>query len=288
MSFQTIWEARRWASLFLKEHNREENVVDILLMHHLNLSRAMLLASLQDPMPDEYVDIFVEQIKSHGETGVPIQHLLGYEHFYGRTFQVNEHVLIPRPETEELVELVLQQISKGFDYNATPLTAVDIGAGSGAICVTLKKENPHLDVKAVDISEEALAIARKNANALGAEVEFLQGNFLKPLIEKNIKVDILVSNPPYISIHDREELSDTVRDYDPSLALFAGDDGLDAYRAIIKDLPKVLKEKALIAFEIGYQQGEAVKQLLLTTYPQSNPQIVEDINGKDRIVYCWL
>ena len=288
MQFQTIWEARRWASLFLKQHNREALVADMLLEHYLGMTKAQLLASLQEPFPQEVVDKFQEAIYAHAEKGVPVQHLIGYEYFYGRSFQVNEHVLIPRPETEELVALVLKEIDVGFSDSEETLKVVDIGAGSGAISVTLKKENPSLHVMAVDISEEALQVAKTNAENLEADVEFLQGDFLQPLMDRNIKVDIVVSNPPYIPTVDKDTLSDTVKDYDPELALFAGEDGLDAYRAIIKDLPKVLNPKGLLAFEIGYQQGEAVKQLLLTAYPHSHPQIVQDINKKDRIVYCWL
>ncbi|MBB6453933.1 release factor glutamine methyltransferase [Salirhabdus euzebyi] len=284
--FTTIWEARRWASLFLKQHNREEGVADLLLMHHLDMSRANLLASSKDTFPVEIQELLMEQVRAHAEQGIPVQHLIGHEEFYGRHFTVNEHVLIPRPETEELVQLVLREIDR--EYSGKQLTVLDLGAGSGAISITLKKENPMLCVKAVDISEDALAVAKHNAVKLDADVEFFQGNFLEPFIEKGIKADIVVSNPPYISINDKDTLDDTVKNYDPDQALYAGDDGLDAYRIILQQLPSVVKNKSLLAFEIGYQQGEAVQKIIQSGFPQSNPQIVQDINGKDRMVYSWL
>jgi release factor glutamine methyltransferase len=285
MEFKTIGEARRWASLFLKEHGREEGVADILLMDRLGLTKANLLASLRDPMPERMAKQWSYEIREHAEKGIPVQHLLGYEYFYGRKFHVNPHVLIPRPETEEIVQLVLAEIEKEFSKT---VQVVDIGAGSGAIGITLKLENPQLNVKLVDISKEALQVAKENAEQLGADVELLNGSFLEPIIEKRLKVDVIVSNPPYIPLGDKDQLADTVRDFDPALALFGGEDGLDAYRAIMEQLPKVVKKKALIAFEIGYQQGAAVKKLIQSAFPQSHPQIVQDINKKDRIVYFWL
>lgn len=284
MNFHTVREARQWASLFLEKHHREKQVADFLLIHHLQWNRARLLADLREPFPPERADDFVRDVQAHAIDGVPLQHLTGKESFYGRIFKVNDQVLIPRPETEELVEIVLKQI----DGINQPLTVVDVGTGSGVIAITLKKERPDLDVLATDISEGALQVARKNASLHQAGVCFYQGNYLKPLIDKNIRADVVISNPPYIPLHQKDQLSEVVKNYDPSLALFGGEDGLDAYREIIRQLSAVKKKKICLAFEIGYDQGEAVAGMIKGSFPESSPVIEKDMNGKDRIVYSWI
>lgn len=284
MNFETIREARQWASLFLEQHHREKQVADLLLMHHLKISRARLLADLRDPFPDGARDDFIRDIKAHALKGVPVQHLTGEEMFYGRPFKVNNQVLVPRQETEELVEGVLDEIN-GLKE---PITVVDVGTGSGIIAITLKKERPDLTVYATDISEGALKIARENADRHRAEVHFLKGDFLIPLIEGNIKADVIVSNPPYIPLYEKDELQDVVRNYDPHLALFGGEDGLDAYRAIVKQAGYVQKDRTCLAFEIGHQQGKDVSDLIFRQFPGSSPEIKQDINGKERMVFCWI
>ncbi|WP_026907733.1 peptide chain release factor N(5)-glutamine methyltransferase [Paucisalibacillus globulus] len=278
---QKQYEVLQWASLFLEENNRETRVADLLLQHHLGVSRTQFFAQMRDEIPEHIVDNFRKDIEKHVDTGVPIQHLMGYEAFYGRNFSVNPHVLIPRPETEELVQHVIDHASK---HN--PITIVDIGTGSGIIAITLALELPNAKVYAIDISGEALETAKKNAENLQAEITFLQGDFLSPLLEQNIKADIVVSNPPYISEEERPELSDTVVNHDPELALFADDNGLAAYKKITKQLPGVIKSGGTVAFEIGYLQGDAVKALLQEKFPESNVTILQDISGKDRIVFA--
>ncbi|MCP8617420.1 peptide chain release factor N(5)-glutamine methyltransferase [Salirhabdus salicampi] len=285
--FQKIWEARRWASLFLKEHSREANVVDILLMHHLQLSKAQLLSVLQEEFPEEKRDIFIHQITEYGLKGVPVQHLIGYEYFYGRKFSVNRHVLIPRPETEELVQLVLQEVERRYATNRV-VKCVDIGTGSGVIAVTLKKEQPSLEVAAIDISADALSVAKGNAKNHEVDIAFYEGSYLQPLIDEQEEVDVIVSNPPYIPNEDERTLVDTVKDYDPHLALFGGEDGLNSYRTIVMQSHSVLRQNGLIAFEIGYNQGQDVCQIIQAQYKDAKPKIVQDINGKDRFVYCWI
>lgn len=272
------YEVLRWASLFLADHNREENVAQILLQHYLGVPRSAFFASMREPVPDVVVQQFEAGVKAHAETGVPVQHLTGYEMFYGRKFHVNEHVLIPRPETEELVQHVIKEVS------GRPVTIVDIGTGSGIIACTLALELGDSTVYATDISEDALAVAQQNASELRANVDFLQGDFLQPLIHKHIRADIIVSNPPYIARSDESMMADTVKLFDPELALFAEENGLAAYRKIIDQLSSVVVDNTRVAFEIGYQQGEVVKRLLKELYPQSTVQILQDINRKDRIV----
>lgn len=275
------YEVLQWASLFLEKNNRESRVAELLLQHHLGVSRAVFFANMQEDIPDDIYEAFKADIEKHAETGVPLQHLTGYEYFYGRRFTVDGHVLIPRPETEELVQHVIQN---DVDFRKKPLRIVDVGTGSGVIAITLKLEWSDAEVFATDISEEALQVAKKNAAEWNADVAFLQGNFLEPLIEREMVVDILVSNPPYIAETERNVLSDTVKNYDPELALFAGDDGLSAYKEIIRQAKRVVRPGGLIAFEIGHEQGNAVKKLLMETFPYSDVDILQDINKKDRIV----
>lgn len=281
-----IFEALNWASSFLKENKREEHAGELLLRHFSGLSRTSMLTMLREELDEQVWTIFQEAVKKHAN-GEPIQYIIGSEEFYSRRFEVNEHVLIPRPETEELVYGTLKRLEKLFP-DGNPVELVDVGTGSGAISVTLKLEKPSLNVTAIDLSEDALGVARKNADALGAQIEFIHGDLLQPLILQGKKVDAVISNPPYIPIADQEWMSDIVTEHEPHMALFAGEDGLDLYRRFMDELPLVVKEKALIGFEIGAGQGEAVAALLKTTFPNATVEIVFDINGKDRMVFAEI
>ncbi|WP_430790173.1 peptide chain release factor N(5)-glutamine methyltransferase [Virgibacillus flavescens] len=272
------YEVLKWASLFLGKHHREERLGEILLQHYLQLSRSSFYANMRENVPEETVDKFKASVKLHAETGIPVQHITGTETFYGRDFSVNEHVLIPRPETEELIEHVLQT-ARGKE------TIVDIGTGSGIIAITLALELPDAQVYATDISSVALETAKRNAEKLHADVTFLEGDFLQPVIEQSIDADILVSNPPYIAMSDTETLSDTVKNYDPHLALFAEENGLAAYKKIIKTIPRSVKR---VVFEIGYEQGSLVSDLITASYPEAAVKVIKDINGHDRIVSATL
>ncbi|MFB4169829.1 peptide chain release factor N(5)-glutamine methyltransferase [Virgibacillus sp. JSM 102003] len=273
-------EVLQWASLFLKKHNREPRVAELLLQHFLVVSRSEFFTMMRDPVPKKVEAQFQDAIEKHAETGVPIQHIIGHEEFYGRKFRVNEYTLIPRPETEELVQQVIQT-----SVNES-CTIVDIGTGSGVIAVTLALELPKATVYATDISEDALIVANQNAKQLGAKVTFLQGDFLEPFIGE--KADIIVSNPPYIAPQDKANLTDTVEKFDPELALFADENGLAAYRQIIANIPCVINDSAAVFFEIGDGQGEAVRDLLTEQFPTSNVQVMKDINKKDRIIQALV
>lgn len=278
---QKLYEVLNWASLFLEQHNREVRVAELLLQHHLNISRTQFYAQMREEIPENIVERFRADVEKHAKTGIPIQHLTGYEIFYGRKFLVNNHVLIPRPETEELVLHVVNQAPKD-----EPITIVDIGTGSGIIAITLALELANATVYAIDISENALDVARKNADVLQADVTFLHGNFLEPLVNLELKADIVVSNPPYISEGEREQLSDTVINHDPELALFADDNGLAAYKQITKMLPVSVKRGGVVAFEIGHLQGKTVMSLIQETFPNASVKVIQDINGKNRIVFA--
>ena len=279
----TIQEALNWASLFLKQHNREEKVGEILLIHVLGLSRLEFLMQLQDTMrPDQY-KTFKQMVASHATTGVPLQHLTGEEQFYGRTFSVTKDTLIPRQETEELIYYLLEDLNK-----RTHLTdVVDVGTGTGVLGITLKLERPHLNVSAVDISDAALSVAKTNAEALGAEVTMESSDFLSTLIETGRQVDVIVSNPPYIPYSDLDSLSDTVKNFDPHLALFSEEDGLYSYRTIITQAKQVLRPHGLLAFEIGYNQKEAVTALIKRAFPDAAVETKQDMFGRDRRVFMY-
>ncbi|MFS0862998.1 peptide chain release factor N(5)-glutamine methyltransferase [Fredinandcohnia sp. 179-A 10B2 NHS] len=285
-SFQKIYEALNWASSFLREKGRDTNIGELLLCHYLGLSRAQLLAEMREALDESVKMEFLKALELVGE-GVPVQYIIGYEEFYGRRFLVNEEVLIPRPETEELVLGVLSRISRLCGTEQS-LQVVDVGTGSGAISISLALENKNLDVMTVDIAPASIEVAKENAKKLGASVTFFEGDLLQPLIEKGKKVDVVVSNPPYIPEKDIETLSTVVKDHEPIRALVGGVDGLDFYRRFMMEIPQVLKAQGLVAFEVGIGQGEAVAKLLRETYPQATVEVVDDINGKDRMVYAEI
>ncbi|WP_404330470.1 peptide chain release factor N(5)-glutamine methyltransferase [Mesobacillus maritimus] len=281
-----LYEALNWASSFLKEKQRDENVGELLLRHFTGMSRSKLFAELREDLQPEVWAQFEEAVRQH-EKGVPVQYIIGAEEFYGRLFNVNPAVLIPRPETEELVYGVLKRLDSMFGVEGV-LELADVGTGSGAIAITLKLENPRLKVTATDLSEQALATARANATRLGAGIEFIQGDLLAPFIRTGKKLDVVISNPPYIPVADQSTMSEIVTDHEPHMALFAGEAGLDLYRRFMNELPLVLKEKALVGFEIGAGQGEAVADLLKQTFPRAKVEVEFDINGKDRMVFAEI
>ena len=212
--------------------------------------------------------------------GEPLNYVLGYSYFYGYRFIVNPDVLIPRPETEELVGLILSQYDEYF--KGEKIKVCDIGTGSGAIAIALKKEEDNLDVYASDISAVALNVAKANASNNQCEITFLEGSMLEPYIEKGLKFDILVSNPPYIRSVEKVEAS--VYDYEPHVALFGGEDGLKFYREIFENAAKILNDKALAFFEMGYDQKENLSKLAREYFDDVDIRVYKDINGKDRML----
>lgn len=213
------------------------------------------------------------------ENGEPVQYIVGNVDFYGYILNVNKNVLIPRRETEELVEEVIKR-SKPFNNP----TIIDVGTGSGAIAISLSKElNCH--VYASEISNKALMVAKENAIKNNANITFLQGDMLKPFIDNKIKVDIIVSNPPYIK--ENEEIEDIVKNNEPNIALYAKNNGLEFYESILKDANKVLKEKYLIAFEIGKTQGNDIKLLAHKYLGDVKVEIKKDLSLNDRFIFVY-
>lgn len=210
------------------------------------------------------------------ENGVPVQYIVGNVDFYGYNFIVNENVLIPRFETEELVDRTIKYIRRFFDKS---VKIVDLGCGSGCIDITLSLELG-ICVDAVDISSAALEVAKENCVRNNASVNYYLGNMLEPL---NDKYDVIISNPPYISYD--EEIDDVVKNNEPSIALYADNDGLYFYEEILKKCKYYLNDKFLIAFEIGYTQGERIKEMALKCLGDVSVSIEKDLSGRDRFVF---
>lgn len=280
---EKIFEAQNRASSLLEEKNLDSGAARMLMQYVTGKSHAALLSDMREVLTESEHQHFWNKMKDL-LTGMPIQHIIGTEMFYGRNFIVNENVLIPRPETEELIHNTIIKSKKLFSTRA--LSVADIGTGSGAIAITFKKEWPDADVTATDISPKALAIAEKNADKLGAVVHFKEGNLTEPIQDE--KWDIILSNPPYIAHEEALDMSKTVLSFEPHNALFADEDGLFFYRKLAEKLPTLMKKTALIGIEIGYEQGKAVQELFRNAFPSASVEIVQDINGKDRMLFCEL
>ena len=272
---QLIHEYRK----IFKEKELPPETVKAFLFELCNDHKVNLYLDIDKEVNPDVYELFtkgMERIMNNE----PMNYVLGYSYFYGYRFIVNDGVLIPRPETEELVGLILSKYDEYF--NGKSIDLCDVGTGSGAIAIALKKEEDRLNVYASDISEDALKVARLNAQNNDAQVEFFQGSMLEPFIERDIKVDILVSNPPYIKTVETIEAS--VYDYEPHVALFGGKDGLKFYREILENAHKVLKPKGFIFFEMGYDLKDSLSALAKEYYPESRIEVYKDINGKDRMM----
>lgn len=262
--------------------SREAENIAWLVMEELFGFRRMD-AIMQNTVVAEEADIQkLHEVVALLVKGCPVQYALGLAWFYGRKFEVNSAVLIPRPETEELVQLVLKDI-KGKD----DLRMLDIGTGSGCIAISLALESPSCTVFACDISDPALAMAQKNAENLQAGVQFFQCDILAE--SNSIEgLDVIVSNPPYVLNAEKVKMHKNVLDYEPFHALFVPDDDpLMFYRAIAKYGQKTLGEKGLLYFEINEAKGRDMLKLLQEMgYADCN--ILPDLHGKDRFVRaCW-
>lgn len=215
----------------------------------------------------------IEEALKKLEEGIPVQYIVGNVNFYGLELSVNENVLIPRFETEELVSKTINYLDKDN------LKILDIGTGSGCIAITLSKKTNNF-ITAVDISKEALEVARSNALQNGVDVEFYESDIFSNV---DGKFDVIISNPPYID--ESDEVMDLVYNNEPHLALFAPNNGLYFYEEILKNAKNYLNDDYLIAFEIGYTQGEAIKSLAIKYLNPSFISIEDDIQGKNRFVF---
>lgn len=261
--------------------NKEESAVILLLCHVLQIETTALFLRLDEEITEAEITSFKKQFSLYLDENKPIQYIIGTSCFYGYDFIVNENVLIPRFETEELVENVLYRYDKYF--KGQKLKVVDVATGSGCIGITLALEEKNLEVSATDISFEALQVAKENAQKLGAEVKFFQGDMLEPLTEK---YDILVSNPPYIP--EAEEVMSLVKDNEPNIALFGGADGLKFYEVILSGANRILNPRALIAFEHGYDKKNEIEAIARKYFPSARVETIKDLEGKDRMTFVYI
>ncbi|MFR8548028.1 MAG: peptide chain release factor N(5)-glutamine methyltransferase [Lachnospiraceae bacterium] len=244
-----------------------------LLMEYVTgISRAIFLAQRRSRMSEADCGRYRSLLRKRG-SHIPLQHLTGEQEFMGFSFAVNEHVLIPRQDTELLAEEALRYLRPG-------MRVLDLCTGSGCIAVSLAKLCPGIHVDAADISQEALAVARENASRLGADVCFVQSDLFSAL---SGTYDMIVSNPPYIRTEVIGTLSEEVRLHEPHLALDGMEDGLYFYRRIIDQSPVYLRSGGRLLFEIGYDQGKQVLDLFETAGYREN-RVLRDLAGLDRVV----
>ena len=218
---------------------------------------------------------FLEEIYTKLANHIPAQYIVGHAEFFEMQLKVDERVLIPRPETEELVELTLAENPK------ENLKVLDIGTGSGAIALALAKNRPDWKITAADISQDALDLAMENANNQGQSLSFIKSDCFS---EISSKYDIIVSNPPYISRVDEAEVGLNVLHSEPHLALFADEDGLAIYRRIAEESKDYLNDGGKIYLEIGYKQGQRVPALFKENFPEKRVRTLKDQFGQDRMV----
>lgn len=276
-------------TIFHKELDAEygnhevDSFFNILIKHYLDLERiSLVLEPNLNLTKTEEQPLFeaLVRLKNHE----PIQYIIGETEFFGLNFKVNENTLIPRPETEELVEWIVgNATSNTFEK---PLNILDIGTGTGCIAISLANSLPNAQVTAIDISEGALKVAEQNANLNNADVTFVKADILdrETTIIEPRKWDVIVSNPPYVRNLEKAEMKKNVLNYEPSSALFVSDDNpLLFYKAIVEFAVDNLKENGLLFFEINQYLGQETKELL-ADYGFRNIQLKKDIFGNDRMV----
>jgi release factor glutamine methyltransferase len=255
---------------------RARRDTETLLLHLVGKNRAWLMAHLDEDFAG-CTAIRFASLLDRRLRGEPIQYIVGETEFFGLPFKVTPDVLIPRPETEHLVEKAIE-LARLRDAPRI----VDLCTGSGAIAVALARALPTADITATDLSHPALTIARENAqrNSVESRIRFLEGDLFEPVAGE--RFDLVVANPPYVATIERESMSVEVRDHEPGLALFAGVDGLDIYRRLISDVPEVLVPGGFIVLEIGYGQASAVEALLASA-GFTRIEFVPDLQGIPRV-----
>jgi len=274
----------RWAGRYLREKGIDEGRMDAehLLAESLAMNRLELYLQFDRPLTTEELERFKPLLLRRADRE-PLQHVLGHATFRELELKVDDRALIPRPETEVLVDAVLEW-ADGAEAEAG-LRALDVGTGSGAIALSLALEGPFEGVVATDSSEEALALAGENRAAAGLEekVELRMGSLFEPLASGE-RFHVVASNPPYIARGEADGLAPEVVEWEPSSALFAGEDGLDVLRPLVRGAADVLRSGGLLALEMGADQAETVSALVRETGRFEEPVVRKDLAGRNRIL----
>ncbi|MDF7637482.1 peptide chain release factor N(5)-glutamine methyltransferase [Leuconostocaceae bacterium ESL0958] len=293
----SLLEARKWALAELTAAGLDQDEataqVDFLLTGYLQVNYGMLRANLTRQMPPWLAERWPKAIAALVQ-GRPVQYVLGQAPFYEDEFLVDERVLIPRPETEGLVDWVLTDARSGANAllaaKNQPARLVDVGTGSGAIALSLAKQLSTVAVTGVDLSEAALAVAAENRTKLGLtdRVALQQSDLLTAFTAEQDRFTVIVANPPYISRDALAEMDERVWRYEPDTALFAAENGLALYRQLAQQLPAYLTADGCAYFEIGYDQGPALKALFQSALPTAEITLRKDFAGLDRMIRVTL
>lgn len=276
----TFFEAQQWASFCLKTATLPTDAGRFLLLGLSHFDQTQLLVHYRDLVPNTLWQAY-QQAVQRVVAGEPAQYVLGTAPFYGLTFKVTPAVLIPRVETEELVDWILTD-----EPTDEQLTLLDIGTGSGAIALSLKHERPTWQVTASDISAAALAVAQENATSLKLPVTFQQSDLFAQLGDH--RYDVIVSNPPYIAADEKTVMDASVLNYEPQQALFAEHEGLAIYEQLAQQVAQRLTPHGRLYLEFGYHQGAAIRKLFTTAFPQATVTLRQDMAGHDRMLRVVL
>ena len=293
-----ISEALRHGAHLLAQVGSEEASLEaeLLLAHALNTDRTHLYQRLREALPDDAVNAF-EALLQRRLAHEPTAYILGRKEFYGLDFDVTPAAIIPRPETETLVELVLEFVAAREAEHETRV--VDVGAGCGAVAVALAANLPQAGIIATDVSPQALALARRNAerHQVAERIRFLEGDLLEPLQgsahpepkpggsrDSSRRVDVIAANLPYVRTGDFEAAPPEIRDHEPRLGLDGGPDGLRLIERLLRQAPARLESGGALFIEIGEEQGEAARRLALESFPQARIEVKKDLSGLDRVL----
>lgn len=240
-------------------------------------------ANLNNVASEEVISELTKMVDRYINENIPPQYILNKTFFFDYAFYVDQGCFIPRPETEQLVEETIYRVDDYFEGKQIKLA--DVCCGSGCIGITLKKELENADVYMCELSRDAVEITKKNAKSLGADVTVDCGDFITPILEKKLKFDVLICNPPYIK--NNEKLDSLVVDNEPNMALFGGEDGLDFYRIMFEHFDEILNEKGFMGFEFGYDQKELLEELVKKSFPNYRYEFLKDYNKLYRMLFIY-
>ncbi len=275
----TYIELLKAGEIKAQENKMEKTAIKSLLLFASKKTPTELYISLENEATEEETDNFFKAVKSYTIDKKPVAYIVGYTYFYGYKMKVTDQVLIPRWETEELVSNILIYYDDLFKGQV--VDAVDLGTGSGAIAIALKKEEEKINMLATDISSEALKVAKENAALNSANITFYEGSWLEPIKDK--KFDIIISNPPYLT--NTEFVEDIVKDNEPHVALYGGKDGLDFYEEILKEAVFSVKDHFFIAFENSYNKKRQLNNIIKKYFPDCLIINLKDSAKRNRMTF---